>query len=59
MVSVLIASRLSVPMVVLPVENLITTWSPSILSPSTLPTTTPVTRTLSPLFSWPVVANCP
>ncbi len=54
MVSVLIASRLSVPMVSLPVENFITTWSPSILMASTSPTSTPAIRTLSPLFSWPL-----
>ena len=60
MVSVRIASRLSVPMVLVPMENLIRTWSPSIVErPRTLPTSTPAMRTLSPLLSPPVSVNCP
>ena len=55
----LIASRLSVPMLLVPMENLITMWSPSILRPSTLPTSMPAMRTLSPLLSPPVSVNCP
>ena len=59
MVSVRIASRLSVPMLLVPMENLITMWSPSILRPSTLPTSMPAMRTLSPVLSPPVSVNCP
>ncbi|CNH80771.1 Uncharacterised protein [Mycobacterium tuberculosis] len=54
-----IASRLSVPMLLVPMENLITTWSPSIFRPSTLPTSMPAMRTLSPLLSPPLSVNCP
>ena len=59
MVSVRIASRLSVPMVLVPIENFITMWSPSILSASTLPTSMPAMRTLSPVLMPPVSVNCP
>jgi hypothetical protein len=57
MVSVRIASRLSVPMVLLPVENATKMWSPSIASFWTLPTSIPLMRTLSPVFSPPVSLN--
>ncbi|CKO26208.1 Uncharacterised protein [Mycobacterium tuberculosis] len=59
MVSVRMARRLSVPMVLVPMENLTTMWSPSILSPSTVPTPKPAMRTLSPLCSPPESVNWP
>ncbi|CAG6938222.1 hypothetical protein PICSAR11_04550 [Mycobacterium avium subsp. paratuberculosis] len=59
MVSVLIASRLSVPIVLVPMENFTTMWSPSILRPSTLPTSMPAMRTLSPVLMPPESVNWP
>ncbi|CKL91714.1 Uncharacterised protein [Mycobacterium tuberculosis] len=53
------ARRLSGPMVLGPMGKLTTMWSPSILSPSTVPTPKPAMRTLSPLCSPPESVNWP
>ena len=45
-----IASRLSVPMLCVPVVNVIRAWSPSIATSCTVPTSMPTMRTLSPLL---------
>ena len=53
-----IASRLSVPMVLPPIENFDHDVVAVDRDDRTIPTFTPVIRTLSPLLSPPVSANC-